>query len=55
MNIRDNYDIDTAAVRALAFELWRQRGCPEGSPDIDWQRAEELLRESGTSDELIAA
>jgi hypothetical protein len=55
MNIRDNYDKDTAVVRALAFELWRERGCPEGSPDINWQRAEELLRDSGMSDELVAA
>jgi hypothetical protein len=29
---------------ALAFELWRARGCPEGSPDEDWYRAVEELR-----------
>jgi hypothetical protein len=55
MNIRDNYDVDTAEIRALAFELWQARGCPEGSPEIDWRRAEERLRESGTSEELMAA
>ena len=31
-------------IAALAYELWQQRGCPEGSPDVDWLRAEaELL------------
>jgi hypothetical protein len=29
---------------ALALELWRARGCPEGSPDEDWFRAVEELR-----------
>jgi Protein of unknown function (DUF2934) len=28
----------------LAHELWRARGCPEGSPEEDWLRAEEQLR-----------
>jgi hypothetical protein len=28
----------------LAFELWQARGCPHGSPEVDWARAtEELL------------
>ena len=29
---------------ALALELWRARGCPEGSPDEDWHRAVVELR-----------
>ena len=29
-------------VSALAHELWRGRGCPEGSPEEDWFRAEKL-------------
>jgi len=32
---------DTAA---LAYRLWRARGCPEGSPDEDWFLAVEALR-----------
>jgi len=28
----------------LALELWRARGCPEGSPDEDWHRAVVELR-----------
>lgn len=29
---------------ALALELWRARGCPEGSPDEAWHRAVVELR-----------
>lgn len=25
---------------ALAYQLWNERGCPIGSPDEDWFRAE---------------
>jgi len=28
----------------LAYQLWLQRGQPEGSPEEDWYRAQELLR-----------
>jgi hypothetical protein len=30
-------------ISAMAHQLWLQRGCPEGSPDEDWFRAEEEL------------
>jgi hypothetical protein len=33
-----------ADIAARAHELWRERGCPEGSPDEDWYRAVEELR-----------
>jgi Protein of unknown function (DUF2934) len=55
MNLNNEYDVDTAEIRALAFELWQARGCPEGSPEVDWLSAEELLRESGTYTDLMAA
>jgi hypothetical protein len=32
------------ATAALAYALWIQRGCPFGSPDEDWFRAEEELK-----------
>ena len=32
-------------IVALAHELWQARGCPEGSPDVDWFKAAEDLRE----------
>jgi len=28
----------------LAYALWQQRGCPEGSPEQDWLEAEEMMR-----------
>lgn len=30
-------------ISALARQLWIDRGCPEGSPEEDWYRAEEQL------------
>lgn len=40
---------DTAAtiasdeIAALAYQFWNERGCPIGSPDEDWFRAEAEL------------
>jgi hypothetical protein len=31
------------AVAKLAYQLWLDRGCPEGSPEEDWLRAEQVL------------
>jgi hypothetical protein len=28
-------------VTALAYEYWERRGCPIGSPELDWFKAEE--------------
>ena len=33
-----------AEISALAYELWIQRGCPLGSPEVDWFRAEEEVK-----------
>jgi hypothetical protein len=30
-------------IASLAYQLWQQRGCPEGSPEEDWFRAEQEL------------
>jgi len=32
------------AIAALAYQYWRERGCPIGSPEEDWYRAEQALR-----------
>jgi hypothetical protein len=37
-------DPEEHAIAVLAHELWSQRGRPEGSPELDWFRAEEILR-----------
>ena len=31
-------------VAALAYEFWHARGCPVGSPEDDWFRAERELQ-----------
>jgi hypothetical protein len=31
-------------IAARAYQRWCQRGCPEGSPNVDWHAAEEELR-----------
>jgi hypothetical protein len=31
-----NPRVDETLVRTKAFELWLARGCPIGSPEIDW-------------------
>jgi len=39
-------DPNEAAVAKLAYELWLQRGSPEGSPEHDWFSAKSLLQAS---------
>jgi hypothetical protein len=31
-------------IAALAYEFWQARGCPYGSPEDDWFRAEKQLQ-----------
>jgi hypothetical protein len=31
-------------IAALAHKLWVARGCPHGSPEVDWHEAAEQLR-----------
>ncbi len=38
---RSNNESDVVA--ALAYELWQERGCPVGSDQEDWFRAEAQL------------
>jgi hypothetical protein len=44
-----NLDADTLGptndeIQARAYQCWHARGCPDGSPEEDWCRAEEELR-----------
>ena len=36
--------VSESAIAALAYQLWQQRGCPIGSDQQDWFRAEEDLK-----------
>src|SRR5579884_861447 len=31
-------------IAARAYQCWHERGCPHGSPEEDWRRAEQELR-----------
>jgi hypothetical protein len=35
---------ETSAIEVRAYELWVQRGCPIGSPEVDWLQAEAEIR-----------
>ena len=37
-------DPDETKVAALAYQLWLERGCPIGSDQDDWFRAEGMLK-----------
>lgn len=40
-------------IAQRAYHCWHERGCPDGSPEVDWTRAEEELRsERRASEEL---
>ena len=30
-------------IAKLAYHLWKERGAPLGSPEVDWERAEQEL------------
>lgn len=40
--VSDGPDIEE--IKRRAHELWIERGCPHGSADEDWHRAEQELR-----------
>ena len=33
-------------IATLAYALWQQRGCPQGSAEEDWMEAERLLEQA---------
>lgn len=36
-------------VAKLAYSLWESRGCPIGSPEEDWLKAEQELVSTGSA------
>lgn len=46
---------DIEVIETLAYQLWQARGCPEGSPEVDWRAAEEQLKDQRVFDDLVAA
>jgi hypothetical protein len=37
-------------IAALAYHFWLTRGCPEGTPEEDWFRAEQEIARSQETD-----
>ena len=33
-------------IAKVAYALWQERGCPLGSPEVDWARAEAELSDT---------
>ena len=48
--------ISSEEIAARAYRCWHERGCPVGSPEIDWHRAETELRTErrGTASRSVA-
>jgi hypothetical protein len=42
-------------IAVRAYELWVSRGCPEGSPELDWLQAEAELTEIRPESQSTAA
>lgn len=42
-------------IACLAYRFWQARGCPEGSPEEDWFRAEEDIRSQPLPDGNVTA
>jgi hypothetical protein len=41
-------------VSKLAYKFWQERGCPFGSPEVDWFRAEQAVYSSLVASGLVA-
>ncbi|MDB6085742.1 MAG: hypothetical protein JWN43_3623 [Gammaproteobacteria bacterium] len=41
-------------VSDLAYRLWQARGCPEGSPEVDWAEAERQIANQADSSQVPA-
>ncbi len=47
---------DPQIIRELAHTLWVERGCPIGSPETDWEKAERrLAAEDGAAESTSAS
>lgn len=39
--------ISDSIIAKRAYELWLDRGCPEGSPEVDWYEAQSEMKRGG--------
>src|SRR5207237_6396539 len=40
--ILEEFASEYERIARLAYSYWQERGCPEGSPEEDWLRAEQV-------------
>ena len=40
----EHQEVDQSTIEQVAYDFWLQRGCPMGSPEEDWFRAEQKSR-----------
>jgi len=45
----EHQEVDQTRIGLVAYDFWLQRGCPIGSPEEDWFRAEEQLRREASA------
>jgi hypothetical protein len=41
----DEDTLDENEIAGRAYQCWHERGCPSGSPEVDWHRAIQDIRE----------
>jgi hypothetical protein len=46
---------EQSEIAARAYRCWHDRGCPDGSPELDWDQAERELREERRTGKAAAA
>jgi hypothetical protein len=51
----DSSRLSHGEIAGRAYQCWHERGCPEGSPEEDWHRAERELLESRRNTKTSAA
>ena len=51
---RPEATVDAETVEAMAYQFWLQRGCPIGSDQEDWYRAEAELKEKNPANQQAA-
>jgi hypothetical protein len=55
-NLKDSVEPPSReAIEKLAYQYWVERGCPLGSPEQDWLRAECDLSRSALEVEVVGA
>jgi DUF2934 family protein len=53
--IKNGWSITHEMIEKLARQYWIERGCPLGSPELDWQIAQRVLLRSRDQAEMAFA